>query len=447
MNIDNDEKIIRDALNTIYTKDSDIHSNLKRRIYKRKGKPFRKAIIGGCIAVLSAAICVPVMAEKIPSFKNLLLYINNGFESLIQPVELVSADNGIKMEVVGAMNDSEMAVVYITIQDLEGNRVDETIDLYDSYRLTGGRSFTSEVVNYDENSRTATIRIQVNGGKKLSGKELEFSFREFISGKKVIDTMINREILYSGLEYGNINTISLDMDNIPGGGGRLFEEYKNMGIIKVLKPDEKKIIIPDVDFMYISNMGVIDGRLHVQTKWSEKGIDNHGYFYFTDKLGNELDVEQGNVYFGIDDNGNTTYGREYVEYIYDISQLNLSNINLKAYMVYNENHTQGNWKARFKIEPVDEKKIKCNIEDGQGVIENLIISPLGVVLETKGTEVDVPSIEITMVDGTKISLEQSIGHNDSGEGRKKFIAAHPLDISKIKVISVNGNIVPSNLEK
>ena len=441
MNIDNDEKIIRDALNTIYTKDLDIHSNLKRKMYKRKHKPFMKAIIGVCIAALSAVICVPVMADKIPSFRNLLLSINSGFESMIQPVELVSVDNGIKMEVVGAMNDSEMAVIYITLQDLEGNRVDETIDLYDSYRLTGGRSFTSEVVAYDENSKTATLRIQVNGGNKLSGKELEFSFREFISGKKVIDTIIDRNVLSSGLEYENINTILLDMDNISGGGGRLFDEYKNMGIIKVLKPDEKKIVIPDVDFMYISNMGVIDGRLHVQTKCSKKGFDSYGYFYFTDKLGNKIEPKQANIYFGIDNNEDTSNKEKYVEYIYDLSEIYLSDLNLNAYMVSSDNYTRGNWKARFKVEPVKEEKIKCNINVGESTIEEVVISPLGLVLETNGAEVELPSIEIIMEDGRKESIIQSVGYTENNKGSIKFISAYPVDIAKIKAISIEGNIV------
>lgn len=42
------------------------------------------------------------------------------------------------MEVVAAMSDQEMTVIYVTMQDLIDNRIDETIDLYDSYSLAGG---------------------------------------------------------------------------------------------------------------------------------------------------------------------------------------------------------------------------------------------------------------------------------------------------------------------
>ena len=41
---------------------------------------------------------------------------------LLQPLEIACKDNGIKMEVLGAMNDDEMALFTITMKDLVGDR-------------------------------------------------------------------------------------------------------------------------------------------------------------------------------------------------------------------------------------------------------------------------------------------------------------------------------------
>ena len=67
-------------------------------------------------------------------FCNLLSIVSPDFALLLQPIEIACEDNGIKMEVVGAMNDDEMKVIYITMKDLVGDRIDE-FHIYD-YRLT-----------------------------------------------------------------------------------------------------------------------------------------------------------------------------------------------------------------------------------------------------------------------------------------------------------------------
>jgi hypothetical protein len=61
------------------------------------------------------------------------------------------------MNVVAAMNDDEMAVIYVTMQDLTGNRIDESLDIYD-YSLSSAHIFNSQLVHYDKATKTATLR-------------------------------------------------------------------------------------------------------------------------------------------------------------------------------------------------------------------------------------------------------------------------------------------------
>lgn len=445
MNIDNDEKIIKESLNTINTKKSNISLNVSRRLDMRNPRAsFRKVAVGLAVACLSLMLCVPVMASAIPSFGRFLAEINSSFESILQPIQLVCEDNGIKMEVVSAMNDSEMTVVYITLQDLEGDRVDETIDLYDSYKVTGGSAFTSEVVNYNEDTKTATMRIQSNGGENLSGKELKFSFTSFISGGRDINTSLDKAIFTESLKNESVEIVPLSLDGISGGWGYLFDNLnKNveLGNIDVLKPNEKNIEFPNVDFMHISNVGFINGKLHVQTNWSREGINEHGSLYFTDNIGNKISIKETGVYFGVDESGNTTYGRDYIEYIFDLDNINIEEINLNADLTYNKNHVEGNWETKFKIEPVKEKEIKCNVELDKETIKTLTISPLGVVLNTIGDKSNISSVEINNIDGSREILDESIKKSVANNSNIRFISSAPLNMEQIKSITINGETI------
>ena len=75
------------------------------------------------------------------------------------PVQKSDTNNGIKMEVVSADIRGDTARIYITMQDLIGDRVDETIDLYDSYDIRlpfDGTGFCGKV-GYDPNTRTRCV--------------------------------------------------------------------------------------------------------------------------------------------------------------------------------------------------------------------------------------------------------------------------------------------------
>ncbi|MPQ43569.1 DUF4179 domain-containing protein [Clostridium tarantellae] len=440
---DNDEKIIRDALNTINTPQSNIKLNVKNKLVSKKQPTyFRKAIIGVCAASLSVILCVPVMAAS-SSFQKLLSTINSNFElSNLKPIQTVSEDNGIKMEVVAAMNDNDMAVIYVTLQDLLGNRVDETVDFFDSYKFSQGSAFGANVVNYDEESKTATIRIQLNGGKKLSNKEIEFSFNKLLSGKVKTNTTIDNHTLKNIIGDNNIETVLLDMNNIPGCAGELASKYLKEESAKILKPNETNIKIPNVDFVTISNIGILNDGLHIQTKWNPNSKDEHGSFYFTNKLGEEIKTDVSNIHFGVDNNGNTTYGGEYIEYILDISNINMDEVNLDGFFVSSKNYTEGNWKANFKLQPVTEKKnIKCNLELEKGAVKNIELSPLGVTLI--GKDFNEEYIKLNMNDGTTEIIQYDVAHRDNINKSKecKYIPKLPIDISKVRSIDIAGNIV------
>lgn len=447
MNYESDEKIIKYALNTIQTPEYDIMMEVKKEIQKPKSslsfKKGRSILLVACLCLMFSCV---VMARGIPSFSKLLTIISPNKAVLLQPVEISSEDKGIKMEVAGAMNDDEMAVIYLTMQDLTGNRIDKTLDIYD-YSLTGLNTFNCQMVDYNETTKTATFRMEANGGKKLNGKKVSFRIDSFLNDKRIFDKVETGIKISDIVETDPSQMIPLDMNFISGGGGDLFDKFKSKGTINVLRTDQMNIALPKIDFMYISNMGYIDGRLHIQTKWERDNVDDHGYFYFADKLENKIDNYPSNIYFGTDEEGNTKFGRGYVEYIFDVDSINLNESKLMGYFVSNENYITGNWKTTFKIQSIgEEKQVDCNIKIDSLLVNSISVSPMGITIAGNGECNDLEKIIVcaNMPDGSVQTFDSVRSYSTDGENKLKFISSLPLDVSKVKSITINGSVININ---
>ncbi|KTD85968.1 DUF4179 domain-containing protein [Paenibacillus etheri] len=160
MRSDNNLKNIIDARLAELTVSLDLEDRIRcASLHKKRyiQKPWAVVVIV-CICVM---ILVPMLASKIPVFQDLIRMIDPSLARFLQPIELVSEDKGIQMEVVAAMSDDETAIVYLTLQDLTGDRVDRTVDLY-NYSIDSANAFSHELVDYNEETKTATIRMIAN---------------------------------------------------------------------------------------------------------------------------------------------------------------------------------------------------------------------------------------------------------------------------------------------
>ncbi|WP_129600385.1 DUF4179 domain-containing protein [Anaerophilus nitritogenes] len=442
MNYDSDEKIIKSALSTVHTPEYDIAIEVEKKIKSPKSYINLKRVIPLAVS-LCIVFSVGVMADAIPSFQKLLSIVSTDIGLLLQPVKKISEDQGIKMEVLGAMNDDEMAVIYFTMKDLTGNRMDKTLDIYE-YSLNGANIFNCQIIDYDEITKTATLRMQANGGEKLNGKKVSLRIGSFLSDKKTFDK-VDTGIKLSDIKVANLSQmIALDMSHISGGGGNLYKEFKQKEVIDVLKTDQMNISFPKIDFVYISNIGYIDGKLHIQTKWVGDGVDDHGYFYFVDDLGNEIDIKSANIHFGTDEVGNTKYGSDYIEYIFDVEDIDVDKLKLMGYFVTKGNYVEGNWETTFKIQSVGKKKEKdCNVQLDNGVINRICLSTMGITLLGRGESEDLDNITVSvnMIDGSVQTFDSMMSYSENKDMKIKFVSSEPLDISKVQSIMINDTII------
>ena len=402
----------------------------------------KRPFVIGAAAVLCGALSVSVMAAAIPNFDKLLSIISPQIAQNLQPIKLASEDNGIRMEALAAMTDNDTAVVYISMQDLTADRVDDSIDLY-NYSITGMNLFTSKMISYDKASRAAIIRLLANGGKKLEGKKVTLSIESFLSDKKVFGLFDTGIDLVKAAGAYNKKTAALDMHNVSG-GGNLFEKFRDKGTINVLKPDETNIALPKIDFAHISNIGMIDGRLHIQIKWTGGGIDDHGTLALIDDSGGR--INPSNIYFSTDENGNTGYGSEYAEYIFEVKETELDKYKLNAdYFTTAGNYTKGKWQNTFRIEAVGKgTEVNCEMDLGGIKIEKVTVSPVGVSIIGTGNDIGSTNdinVSLKMIDGSVLAMEPAVLQNEDGKFTCKYMPLEPIKVANVKEVSINGKAV------
>lgn len=133
------------------------------RTYTVKRRPYRRYAALAAAAVLCVLLTVPALAFAgvAPAYE-VLYAISPAIAQTLKPVQLSCEDNGIRMEVISAAVQGNRADIYISIQDLTGDRIDETVDLFDSYQIN--RSFdgsaTCQLASYDAQRKEATFLIR-----------------------------------------------------------------------------------------------------------------------------------------------------------------------------------------------------------------------------------------------------------------------------------------------
>jgi hypothetical protein len=143
--------------------------------------------------VASLAVCftlaVPAMAAADVQVAYEILYaVSPKIAQELKPVRMSCEDDGIKMEVISAYINGDKAEIYISMQDMTDDRIDETTDLFDSYSINRpfSSSGTCERISYDEETNIATFLISITqwGQKEIGGEKITFTVDKFLSNKR-----------------------------------------------------------------------------------------------------------------------------------------------------------------------------------------------------------------------------------------------------------------------
>lgn len=302
---------------------------------------FRRPLTAAAAAVLCLSLAVPAAARTGPGY-DALYAVSPSVAQFFQPVQKSDTDNGVRMEVVSVSVEGDTAQAYVTLTDLEGERVDGTTDLYDSYALRVPFDSVShcERVGYDADSHTAAFLItqQTMNGREIPGGKLTFSVGCFLSGKEAAEDLAVSLPLqdYAG------EAATTDRLSGSGGGG---ESYAVCEDAPMLAP--QGILAEPAVGLPVTAAGYAGGLLHIQVELKDQlRTDNHCWLYLKNSGGQTLEP-MASVYFT---NGSTGEDREtYVDFLFDIAPETLNAWSLYGDFYTAAQYTEGSWRVTFPL--------------------------------------------------------------------------------------------------
>lgn len=319
--------------------------------YGRKRKKNKVFLMVGrmaaCIAIVAglsfSTLSIAVAAGNLTAYETLYgLYPE--IAKRLMPMNLSCEDAGVRMEVEGVSIQDNSAYIYMSMQDVEENRIDETIDLFDSYSLytNADQIGNCALVDYEEETGKAMflITVQQMNGRPIEAGAMSFSVSRFLTGKeenRIPLTQISTDQITEVADYQ-----TRDQLNIRGGSYASDNELGETAN-KFLMFDGSKSFVP-VPGVTVTNYGLIDDRLHVQVYYEDiVHYDNHGYIYLQDAEGNILLPPGGKSFWDADRKGS------YEEYIFDVTGEQLENYEIYGHFFTCQNLVEGDWNVKFTI--------------------------------------------------------------------------------------------------
>lgn len=334
----------------IHPSDELLHKTLHAASGREKRNIRKFLLLRKPVAVLVAlclclTLSVPALAANIESIYQLMYLVSPGIAQFFMPVQQSDESNGIKMEVVSASIHENTAEIYVTLQDVTGDRIDGSTDLYDSYSIH--RPFDSsahcELIGYEDSTKTATFLITIEewGNHNITGDKITFSVREFLSHKKTYEN-VEIPISLSDISAAR-QTQSV---SLKGGGGKDYKRNTNAENNPALIPTKPMDEFP-VDGIDFTGIAYLDGKLHVQTAVKNPlDNDNHGFFYLKDKNGTVINC---NYSFYFSNQELESDSIVYHESVFDIPQAEISNYALYGHFVTSGMKTEGDWQITFPL--------------------------------------------------------------------------------------------------
>lgn len=337
-----DESIINKTIDLIEEQSINKKRKQKRLCYR--------PIVFVTMLLICIFITFPVLAANVPPFYKILYGLSPSTAQFFMPVQKSCEKNGIKMEVVATYIHKETAEIYVTMQDLAGNRIDKTTDLFDSYSIHReiDSGATCERVDYNQKTKTATFLIKLTEWRKhkIEGDKLTFLVSNFISDKH------EYEKIPIGINLGTVTEAEkVKETKLSGGSGTGVEKYFESGKeakARVITPSD--VVCSPVKGIDITGIGYVDGMLHIQTSvMNNFKNDNHGYLFLKDKSGNEIKYDCYVSFIEYRESGNDDTRVIYNEYVFNIPKSEIKNYTLYGTFYTSGLYTEGPWQVTFPL--------------------------------------------------------------------------------------------------
>jgi len=281
-------------------------------------------VAAACVLVM--ALSVTALAAALPGFREMLFGKGSPVADSLMPVMAEGEQDGIRLEVLGAMGDKSNIVAYFTLQDRDGlNRLSGDLSVVASAKLNNeyperedvqddGMAYHTCVLDYDEETQTAFCRFEMAAGvlypdypenqsdsqpynaanadirlriRKIATESETFDYLpiEFTTEDLTTETLpvarVHHDVVRSEKEgvfetipgFCTVEEAEADDAEMRAQMEEQGQDYFSLPIFEycrdengspvVLKPGEP-ISPAGADFIRVTAVGFIDGKLHVQ---------------------------------------------------------------------------------------------------------------------------------------------------------------------------------------
>ena len=324
--------------------------------------PKKIVALAAALAVLLAC-AVPVAASPVsrPAYE-LVYTVSPALAQRLKPVRRSDVKEGIQMEVISAQISGAKAEILVAFRDLEGDRIDATTDLFDSYMIRSPYDAmgTCRFESYNEATGTAayTVLLENMGDKPYKGNKITFSVYELLTGKRDING------LTLPLDLSAVSRDPALTDNADYRGGSYadtpgIEERLSSGAIRQLgsvlaaDPADERMLAEGV---YLTAAGYTDGFLRVQLRFTDiLRTDNHGFLWLEDTQGGKTEDLYSESFWAEGHRNNGTGNNDsFEEYVFEIPENRLAECVVKGdFTTANGGPIVGNWEITFPLEQAD----------------------------------------------------------------------------------------------
>lgn len=212
--------------------------------------------------LLALTIATPALAAGVPAINEMLYLISPEAAMHFRPVNRVCTDNGVTVELMAVNIYDNDAQMYISVQ---GDMIDETVDLFDNYKLDTSRFGITrcELETYLPDSNTALFFIDYfhEDGSPIEGQKLTFTLTELLTNKQEYEVDLTYLMPDTKEEAPSFKCERITAWS--GRNGANPEQLNPSGL--VLTPADKPS--PIVEGTSLSAIGYVDGTLRVQLRF------------------------------------------------------------------------------------------------------------------------------------------------------------------------------------
>lgn len=404
------------------------------------------------------------MAAALGGFDWFIERFNPTFGEIVEPVGVSCENQGIRMDVIGAQKYGNSAVIYLSLQDISGkNRLTEQTDFRDGFSVAvnppeetgetgeanaGGYSLRQNLLYFDKETNTLYYEINITSDTPMSTPLELGSFLIYFDERDYE----SKPVAVSLADLDKAQVTPLEEDQIWGGIG-VPDDLS--GITTALTPGRYAALPSGEADQWLSNIGIVDGKLHVQTGtvFGKEFGSSDASLSLRAPDGELIGADYELMLLGdgdqrlLGEDGFDDAVYKYEEAVFSVNIDELDDYTL-CYSGSVSSGVEGHWKVAANLSDTSlQMRIwTSDIETDGYRFEYLALSPLG--LEVRGSyEGDKWASEMSLAletDDGLIPLEGGGGSQDAGKHtfNASWYTEEPIDVAAVTAVIINNTRVP-----